>query len=749
MSRVSVKSLCAFAAKAGDLDIRFVPAPTAHEGQAGHSLVQSRRGPGYEREVALETVVDGLQVRGRADGYDAGQRRVEEIKTFRGDFARIKGNHRALHWAQAKTYAALLCERDALTSITVALVYLDLASGEETVLQEHCEATALKAALQAMCEAYARWAQQEEAHRAQRDAQMAQLAFPHGDFRAGQHKLSRDVYRAAACRRCLIAQAPTGIGKTLATTYPLLRGMAAHGTDKVFFLTAKTPGRQVALDALRQLGDDRALRVLELSARESACERPGAACHGDSCPLAKGFYNRLPAARAEAAEARWLDREALRRIAAGHGVCPYFLGQEMVRWSDVVVGDYNYYFDGTAMLHALAREEEWQVAVLVDEAHNLVDRARAMYSTTLAFTLLDGGEAAAPAFVQAALRRVRREWRQVSRAQTVPYAAATDLPEPLVRSLADAVAALSEHAAQSSPELPGPLQALFFGLLALVRLADVFGPHSVFEVTNTPQGEPLTLAIRNLVPAGFLRPRFAGASTAVLFSGTIAPFGYYRDLLGLPEDTVELEVDSPFRAEQLRVEVARDVSTRLRDRPRSLPRITAVMARQFAQRPGNYIAFFSSFAYLDMAFEAFARQHPGVPVWRQSSGMPERERTAFVARFAPGGQGIAFAVLGGAFAEGVDLPGDRLVGAFVASLGLPQHDEANEVLRERMEAMFGQGYAYTYLYPGLRKVVQAAGRVVRTEQDTGVVHLLDDRFAQPEVLALLPRWWTVTSGTAP
>ncbi|MET3513926.1 DNA excision repair protein ERCC-2 [Pseudacidovorax sp. 1753] len=749
MPRVSVKSLCAFAAKAGDLDIRFVPAPTAHEGQAGHTLVQSRRGPGYEREVALETVVHGLQVRGRADGYDAGQRRVEEIKTFRGEFERIKGNHRALHWAQARTYAAMLCERDALSSITVALVYLDLASGEETVLQEQCQAEALQAALQTMCEAYARWAQQEEAHRTLRDTQMAELVFPHGDFRTGQHKLSRDVYRAAARRRCLIAQAPTGIGKTLATTYPLLRGLAAHGTDKVFFLTAKTPGRQVALDALRQLGQGRALRVLEMTAREAACERPGAACHGDSCPLAKGFYDRLPAARAEAAEARWLDREALRRIAAGHGVCPYFLGQEMVCWSDVVVGDYNYYFDGSAMLYALAREEEWRVAVLVDEAHNLVDRARAMYSATLVHGLLAQADAAAPAFVQAALRRVRREWRQLAQAQAGAYAAMTVLPEPLVRSLGDAVAALSELAAQSSSELPGPLQALFFELLAVVRLADVFGPHSVFEVANTPHGEPLSLTVRNLVPAGFLRPRFAAASTAVLFSGTIAPFGYYRDLLGLPEDAVELEVDSPFRAEQLRVDVARDVSTRLRDRPRSLPRVTALMGRQFAQRPGNYIAFFSSFAYLDMAFEAFARAHPEVTVWRQSPAMSERERADFVARFTPAGRGIAFAVLGGAFAEGVDLPGDRLVGAFVASLGLPQHDEPNEVLRERMEAMFGQGYAYTYLYPGMRKVVQAAGRVVRTEQDTGVVHLLDDRFARPEVLALLPRWWQVTGGTAP
>lgn len=740
---VSVKTLCAFAAKAGDLDFRFAPAPSAQEGSAGHLLVQSRRGEGYAAEVSLSTEFEGLRVRGRADGYDAGRRRVEEIKTFRGEFARIKANHCALHWAQARTYAWMLCARDGHEAMTVALVYLDLTSGSETVLEETQTRASLQAAFEGLCRAYAQWALQEAAHRERRNAQMQALRFVHGEFRAGQRKLASDVYRAASARRCLLAQAPTGIGKTAATTYPLLRGLAAHGTDKIYFLTAKTPGRRIALDALAPVAQQGGLRVLELTAKTTACERPGAACTGEACSLAKGFYDRLGAARAAAAATAWLDRAALRRVALAHEVCPYYLGQEMARWSDVVVADYNHYFDGSAMLHALARQEDWQVAVLVDEAHNLVERGRAMYSAALEHEALAAALDGAPAAVRPALGQLQQAWRQLAASQADGYSAATELPERLHRGLKDATAALSEHTAQFPDEAGGPLQALFFELLALVRLAESFNAHSVFECTNGPAGQAQRVAIRNLVPAPFLRPRFEASMSTVCFSGTLAPFGYYRDLLGLPEDTVELEVDSPFRSEQLRVAVSLDVSTRWRDRRHSLPRVMAVMAAQFLQAPGNYIAFFSSFEYLAMALAAFRAAHPQIPVWAQSAVMSEAERTAFVDRFEPQGRGIAFAVLGGAFAEGVDLPGDRLIGAFIASLGLPQHDAPHEVVRERMDAMFGQGYAYTYLYPGLRKVVQAAGRVVRTEQDRGTVHLLDDRFARPEILELLPGWWTV------
>ena len=745
---VSVKALCAFGAKAGDLDLRFVPAPSALEGMAGHALVQGRRGGTYQSEVSLAATGGTLRVRGRADGYDAAEPRVEEIKTFRGDFDAIRGNHRALHWAQARTYGWMLCELHGHEAMTVALVYLDLATGEETVLEERHTREALREHFELLCDRYGAWAEREAAHRASLGQTLAQLEFPHRAFRTGQRELAEAVYRAAAGGRCLMAQAPTGIGKTLATIFPLLKARAAQKLDKVFFLTAKTSGRPVALDALRVLGKGCAEggaqpRVLELAAREKVCEYPDRACNGDACPLAKGFYDRLPAARAEAAQAGWLDRQALRQVALAHAVCPYFLAQEMAHWSDVIVGDYNYYFDGSAFLFATMKDADWRVAVLVDEAHNLLERARGMYTAQLDGAALEEAHRAAPAVVRGPLGRLFREWDTVQQSQDARYETAEEIPERFVRALQAANTAMAEYFAAKPEAVQGPLQRFFFDALHFARLAEVFDDHSVFERTLGATQQERTLAIRNLVPAPFLEGRFADAVSVTCFSGTLSPFGFYRDALGLPADTALLDVASPFSSGQLRVEVALDVSTRFRDRAGSLRNVADIIGAQFERMPGNYLAFFSSFEYLESACAAFSAQHPGVPVWTQTRGMREADRHGFVARFEEGGRGIGFAVLGGAFGEGIDLPGSRLVGAFVASLGLPQYNALNEITRERMQSRFGKGYEYTYLYPGLQKVVQAAGRVIRTEEDRGVLHLLDDRFARAEIRELLPRWWHV------
>lgn len=749
---VSVKALCAFGAKAGDLDLRFVPAPSALEGMAGHALVQGRRGDTYQSEVPLVSHWGALKVRGRADGHDPREPRVEEIKTFRGDFDAIRGNHRALHWAQARTYGWMLCEMHGYEHITVALVYLDLATGEETVLEERHDRAALQAHFELLCTRYSAWAQSEAAHHAVLGDALGRLEFPHGAFRPGQRELAEAVYRAGVNGRCLMAQAPTGIGKTLATIFPLLKARAAQRIDKIFFLTAKTSGRAVALDALHVLGKGCAgraqMRVLELTAREKVCEYPDRACNGDSCPLAKGFYDRLPAAREEAAQATRLDRQALRQIALAHTVCPYFLAQEMAHWSDVIVGDYNYYFDGSAFLYATMKDAEWGAAVLVDEAHNLLERARGMYTAQLDGLALEEAHRVAPAAVRGPLGRLYREWDTVQQSQTEPYDTADEIPERFARALQAANMAMGEYFAATPDAVQGPLQRFFFDALQFARLAESFDDHSVFERTLGPahDQQQRSLSIRNLVPAPFLEARFADAASVTCFSGTLSPFGFYRDALGLPPETLLLDVASPFRSEQLRVEVAVNVSTRFRDRAGSLRSVAEIIGAQFERLPGNYLAFFSSFDYLEKACAAFLAKHPGVPVWTQTRGMAEAERHDFLARFEEGGRGIGFAVLGGAFGEGIDLPGSRLIGAFVAGLGLPQYSALNEITRERMQARFGKGYEYTYLYPGLQKVVQAAGRVIRTEQDRGVLHLLDDRFARAEIRQLLPPWWELRLG---
>lgn len=750
---VAVRTLCEFTAKRGDLDLRFTPSPSAQEGIAGHQFVAGRRGPGYECEISLRGEFGPLAVRGRADGYDPQHQRLEEIKTHRGDLARQPANHRHLHWAQAKVYGWLLCQARGLESIELALVYFDVATQQETVFTERHSADALRAFFEDRCRAFLAWAEQELAHRGGRDAALAALAFPHPSFRTGQRALAASVYKGAASGRCVLAQAPTGIGKTVATVFSMLKAAPAHGLDKVFYLTAKSTGRRLALDAAAQIGacaPALRLRVLELTARDKACEHPDKACHGESCPLARGFYDRLPAARQEALDAGFMDGAALRAVAARHQVCPYYLAQEAAHWADVVVGDYNYWFDGSAMLHAMTLAHEWKVGVLADEAHNLVERARAMYSGSLSQADLRTVRSTAPAPVRKALDKAHRAFTALGKLEAREDGTLESLPAPFLAALKQAAIALEAHFAEAAPgAADGPLQQFYFELLGFQRLADAFGSHSVIERTREASGSAkpaVTVRIQNLIPAPFLKPRFAAARSATLFSATLSPPRFHTDMLGLPEDTAWMDVESPFSPDQLQVRVVSRISTRYPDRQRSAAPIARLIADQFAAQAGNYLAFFSSFDYLALVATEFRSRYPDVPAWTQERGMDEAGRNAFLERFVPGGAGIGFAVLGGSFGEGIDLRGDRLVGAFVATLGLPQVNARNEQLKACLDAVFGTGYDYAYLYPGIQKVVQAAGRVIRTQDDRGIVYLIDDRFGRGKVRGLLPAWWRITAG---
>jgi DNA excision repair protein ERCC-2 len=766
---VAVRALCEFAAKAGDLDLRFTPAPTAQQGREGHALVASRRGPEHEAEVPLSGQYQDLQVRGRADGYHPHRHVLEEVKTFRGRLEAIAPNHQALHWAQLKVYGWLMCQTRGFHAITLSLVYLDVTDQTEHPIDEEWQADDLREHFAALCDRYLGWARQEGAHRARRDAALRELDFPQRPFRPGQREMAAAVYRACTQSHTLMVQAPTGIGKTLGTLFPALRAMPERGSDKLFFLTAKTPGRQVALDGLRLLADSAArppLRVVELVARDKSCEHPDKACHGQSCPLAAGFYDRLPTARVAAAQVQWLDQPSLRQVALDHSVCPYYLGHEMVRWADVVVGDYNYYFDRSAMLYALTVQDGWRVAVLVDEAHNLYGRACAMYSADLSQAEAAAVRRDVPAAVRPRVDELLNQWQVLlagaqRSAPGTPWRVLDELPEDWLRSLQRLNSTISEWLNDHPTDAHGALLPFYFRTLSWAALAAELGSHSLCELDlaasppqdpgAAPQGSldgwvedeaAGRLTLRNIVPAPFLAPRLQAADAMVLFSATLNPLDYYRDLLGLPETTRWLDVPTPFDPQQLTVRIV-PLSTRRDHRAESLDRLVNAMARTFAAQPGNYIAFFSSFDYLDMAQQRLQQRHPDIPVWVQARQMDEASRAGWLQRFDAAGRGIAFAVLGGVFAEGVDLPGRRLIGAFIATLGLPQFDPVNQEICERMDERFGRGHDYTYLYPGLQKVVQAAGRVIRTDSDTGTVLLMDDRYTEERIRALLPPWWVV------
>jgi len=746
--KVAVRTLCEFAARHGDLDFRYTPAPSSEEGIAGHQAIQSRRGYGYKSEYSLTGNCLGLELSGRADGYNPHQGRLEEIKTHRGDLARVRPDQRALHRAQLRAYGALLCRQENRKKLELALIYYDTGKDKETAVVEAATADELWQELETLCGIYKAWAEQEEHHREQRDALLSNLMFPFPDFRPRQRQLAETVYKNSMKAGTLLLEAPTGLGKTLGTLFPALMAMPAAKQDRLFYLTCRNTARQLALDAvdkLRSAQDELQpwpLRTLELVAKDDACEHPDKACHGDSCPLAKGFFDRLPEARAEAAQTKGtLKQETLATIAAGHDICPYFLAQEMARWCDLVVGDVNRLFDQSALLHGLIRQNHWKTSVLVDEAHNLVDRGRGMYSVRLEQQRLLKVKKTAPKPVKSALDRTARAWQSLIRDQDTDHDRPVfleSLPAQLLGALQAMVSTLTDYLADHPPDLA--LQEVMFESVAFMKLADTFGDHSLCEFQRSGRGQA-SLTIQNLIPADFLKDRFAAAQSVLLFSATLSPGVYYRDLLGLPDDARFTSLPSPFTAEQLQVKFTPGISTRQAHRPSSLQPIAELIASQYRERPGHYLAFFSSFKYAREVSERFAAQAPDIPQRSQQPGMSPEQRREFLAEFRKPEGSVAFAVLGGVFSEGIDLPGDQLIGAFVATLGLPPFDPWHEILKGRLEQRFGEGYNYTYLIPGLQKVAQAAGRVIRTPEDRGVIWLIDDRFLQPAVNSLLPRWW--------
>jgi DNA excision repair protein ERCC-2 len=752
---VSVRALCEFAAKRGHLDHRFTPAPSASEGHFAHRWVQARRPGHYLSELPLSAEFSGIQVRGRADGYDPNLNRLEEIKTRVTHAVPVPAEQTTLHWAQAKVYAAMVALARDLENVEVALIYVDLGEFKERIVcQRHSREALLQFAIE-LANFYQDWYGQQLAHRLRRDRLLAQLPFAFASYRKGQHELAQAVYRNAIGRldaSCqLLVQAPTGIGKTLATLYGQLRAMPELKTDKIFYLTARTTGRALALEAVERLDPARTIRVIELIAKEKSCLHLDKQCHPESCPLANGFYDRLPAARQLAIQPGAMQgHEALATVAKAHDICPYYFNHEMAKWSDVVVADYQYFFDSSALLAAMTIWFDWRVAVLVDEAHSLTDRVREMYSGQLSLAKTAQAARQAPRGTGATFKRLLMAWRQW--AKTTPeYSVLDAFPEPVSSAIAETVGRLLP---QSEPQadhskitlglpvvLPPALLEWLFDALQFERMREQANQDWLIDVQGSQALH--STAIRCVLPRKPIAAQLALANSVVLFSATLAPFEAYKQMHGLAVGCQWLDLPSPFAPEQLEVRLARQVSTRYKDRQGSLTALVSIMREQFEQLPGNYLAFFSSYTYMQQAVQAFTQMAAHIPVWTQASGMSEPERNSYLARFEADGQGIGFAVLGGAFSEGIDLPGSRLVGAFVATLGLPQINPITQAFMQVIDSQLGQGYEQVYLYPGLRKAVQAAGRVIRSEQDRGVLWLLDQRYGQPQIRQLLPDWWQI------
>ncbi len=727
---------------------------------AGHRAVTFSRGGDYRAEVLVEGEIEGLRLRGRIDGVEASGDIIDEIKTHRGPVERIPAHHRALHWAQLRTYGALLGMAEGLTEITLRLCYYDIDRREETQQVETTQVHDLIEGLRMQVQTYKAWMAQQRAHAQRRDTALDRLPFPHAPIRAGQARLMTAVERALLQGRPLMAQAPTGVGKTLGVLFPALKALGAGVIDRICYLTARNAVQGEVGKALASLSDaDRPLplRVLVLSAKARACVHPDKACHGAACPLARGFFDRLPAARQAAWQRLKLGPIALAEVAAEHRVCPYFLGQEMARWADLVLGDVNYYFDTHALLHALTEEAGWRVAVLVDEAHNLVSRAREMYSATLSQARLREMAQHADRSLQPTLAAVDRAVEAAGLHLEHQDMQPTQPPRELREALTQAISRIGRWLGEDPGRGEAPFLEGYFELLALQRLIERFGDHALCEVTLGPPAaddlfhQPQTVfAIHNVVPAPHLLPRLRATHSTILFSATLQPPHYHRDLLGLPADCDVCEVDSAFLPQQLQVRAITGIATEYRRRAQAAMPIAALMQSVYERAPGNYLAFFSSFAYLDQVARALKYRAPEIPILRQRPQMDGLSREAFLAGFTPQSRQIGFAVLGGSFGEGIDLPGRRLIGAFICNLGLTPFTDLNARMAEQVDRWFGPGTGddFIYLYPAVQKVVQAVGRVVRSHTDHGEVYLIDRRFGSDKVRALLPPSWGLSPSRA-
>ena len=758
-----IRRLVEFLLRTGSIDSRFTGFDRALEGARLHRKLQRaavKDYPDYQAEAALKQdyTCAGIAytLEGRADGIFTdkdGTPTIDEIKTTTLPPEFITGEQSPEHWAQAQVYAAIYARQQGLPAMRVRLVYYQVDEDLEFTFNHDYSADALDAIVTDLLTQYAPWAKRSAEWQRMSRASRQALPFPFASYRPGQRAMMNAVYKTCTEGGQLLCQAPTGIGKTMSVLFPALKAVGEGGP--IFYLTARGTTRAAAENALallRAADPDLKLRSVTLTAKDKICLQEHRECTPEACPYANGYYDRVKAALWDGLDTHALTADALQALARKHKVCPFELGLDLSLWCDVVVGDYNYLFDPVVHLMRFF-ETAGDYLFLIDEAHNLPGRARDMHSASLcksAFYDAKKQLGKGKSSLKNALTKVNNifiEWRhrceevlgdsrfgrtyfEKSRAEDFDRAL-TKLCEPLEIWL-------DEHRAPG--ETHDALLQLYFDIRAWLRVADTFDNHFVLQISAV--GSEVRAAMLCLDPSDFLAADFAKGRAAVLFSATLAPAGYYKDLCGLP-DARAVALRSPFDPANMGLWCARQVSTRYKDRADSIAKVSDLLAVMAAAQPGHYLAFFPSYSYLQQVWENFTARYPDQPTLCQESSMDEGQRTEFLAQFLArdGKPLLGFAVLGGVFGEGVDLTGESLIGVAVVSPGLPQIGPRQEQLRDYFEETRGAGFDYAYRYPGMNKVLQAAGRVIRTPQDRGVVLLIDDRFLAPDTRRLMPHHW--------
>ena len=757
--RISVRNLVEFILREGDIDNRTGGGQDPENMQMGsriHRKIQRQMGSDYQAEVPLKTeiVCDGfiLKIEGRADGliHTKEQVMVDEIKGVLRELDRVQ-EPAGIHLAQAKCYASMVAEQEGADEIGVQMTYCQMETEEVKRFQYSYQSNELKVWFDEVIRQYEKWAKFQIEWRKARNASIKGIEFPF-PYRKGQRELAVSVYRTILRKKKLFIQAPTGVGKTISTVFPAVKAVGEELGEKIFYLTAKTITRTVAEQAFETLREQNLkFKVITLTAKEKICFCEETSCNPDDCPYAKGHFDRVNDAAYELLmQEDVMSREVLEAQARKHKVCPFEMALDVSTWVDGVICDYNYVFDPDARLRRFFAEGgAGGYLFLIDEAHNLVERGRQMYSAELckedflAVKKLVKGEA--PRFAKRLeacnkiLLAMKKECETYKVLDNISH-----FGIQLMNVLSETDRYLEECV---DKEVRETVLDFYFQVRSFLNIYDGLDENYVIYTEYQENGR-FVLKLFCVNPAANLQKCLDKGNSAVFFSATLLPIQYYKRLLSTEKDNYAVYIDSSFDTKKRLLMNGVDVSTRYTMRSREMyQRYATYIFRVVKAKMGNYLIFFPSYRFMEDVYQEFtqllASDEEEMELVIQQKHMDEEERENFLRAFEMGREKslIGFGVLGGIFSEGIDLTNEKLIGTLIIGTGLPQVCNEREILKSYFDQKGLYGFDYAYRYPGMNKVLQAAGRVIRTEDDRGVILLLDERFQKEKGKEIFPKEW--------
>ncbi|MCT2535332.1 ATP-dependent DNA helicase [Aquibacillus koreensis] len=741
--KISVRNLVEYVYRSGSIESGFRTSRAMTEGTRIHQLIQKGYQEHDEKEVFVEADIPYqdfvVRVDGRCDGLLKGEESVtiDEIKSTVHALDDVQEDTYPVHWAQAIFYGYIYAGDHDLSEVTIQLTYVQVKTMEQKKFRRVMTYEEMKSFVYDVIEQYGPFLSVKLEHKEKRNKTSKTLQFPFESYREGQRKLAGAVYKTIDDKKTLFASASTGIGKTISTIFPAVKAIGEGKLEKLFYLTAKTITRTTAEEAFQQLIDHGLdIKVLTITAKDKICFQEETICTSKDCPFADGFYDRINGAVIDILEQeKMIDRTVIERYARKHRLCPFEYSIELAYAVDAVICDYNYIFDPRVSLKRLLEDQKKKTTILVDEAHNLVDRAREMYSAVIHKSN----------FLQ--LKREFNNSRLATQAKAInDYLLQVKKSEEYLRKDLDEdlVELLETFIIEAEGELVRTEHALlldtYFAAQTFVKIAKLYNEQFITYV-EVHKSEVM-MKLFCLDPSEQILKMGKGFGARVFFSATLIPGDYYKDLLGGQSDDYVISIPSPFARENTEVMI-QPLSTRYRDREKTIEPMVHFMKDVIDKKNGNFLIFFPSYQYMRTAYEQFTDYYPSVSTIMQDVGMTEAEREDFLAQFNSerAERLVGFAVLGGIFSEGVDLKGDRLQGVIVVGVGMPQIGFERDIIKDYFQSVGKNGFDYAYVYPGMNKVLQAGGRLIRSDSDTGVIALIDDRFLQKKYQALIPYEW--------